>query len=396
MSKTYPGFTPDEERKERKELFDRAIRNVGKKPKRIPIISHSVSWMFVDENVKLSETLYDWDKVYEVFKNTVERYEFDLYASHGERNNMPFTDPFGKSYVIDDENFGINYPDYFSIADADDYPQLFEKGIVRYYFENGLPRKFGLTDPEDIKHRWGEAIPHFYSRNRYSERVTNMLNNEYGVPIWAPTGTEFPCDTIFKALRGMKEFAIDLRRRKDEVHQAIRLIDEFFYPPFIKALNNVRDSDAFAFGSRGTSLCHTFLNRRQFEELQYPFIKRFAEDCKARDLTCNIFMEGELYYDCFRDIPDGCVSLQYEYGDSPAMKKALPNVTLTGGMNAYYVGRASVQECLDEAKKVIDELGYDGHYIFTTDKMLSFPGDAKRENFIALNEFLKSYAVFPE
>ena len=284
----------------------------------------------------------------------------------------------------------------FRSADADDYPQLIEKGFVKYYFENGLPRRFGLTDPEDIKQRWAKAMKAFYKKGQYSARCNSALNNIYGVPVWSVSGVEFPCDSLFKAIRGMKEFSIDLRRSPEYVREAIKMIDDYFYPPFIKAIDNIKDSDTFAFASRGTSLVHTVLNPKQFEELQYPYIRRFAEDCKKRDLTCSIFMEGNILYDFFRDIPEGCVSLLYEYGDPVEMKKALPNLTITGGLDSYYVGRADVQECLDEAKRLVDEVGYDGHYIFTTDKMLSFPGDAKRENFIALNEFLKSYAVFKE
>ena len=49
------------------------------------------------------------------------------------------------------------------------------------------------------------------------------------------------------------------------------------------------------------------------------------------------------------------------------------------------------QECVDYAKKLIDELAYDGNYFFGADVMLSYPNDCKRENLLAVNEFVSNY-----
>ena len=69
-------------------------------------------------------------------------------------------------------------------------------------------------------------------------------------------------------------------------------------------------------------------------------------------------------------------------------------MTLCGGMTAYTLFYGSKQECLDEAKGLIDDLAYDQRYIFTTGKMLSFPNDAKPENMKAVNDFVREYGVF--
>ena len=54
----------------------------------------------------------------------------------------------------------------------------------------------------------------------------------------------------------------------------------------------------------------------------------------------------------------------------------------------------SKQECVDRAKQLIDEVGYDRKLIFSTDKMLSHKEDALGENLEAVNEFVLDYGVY--
>ena len=58
-------------------------------------------------------------------------------------------------------------------------------------------------------------------------------------------------------------------------------------------------------------------------------------------------------------------------------------------MKVELLGNGTPQECVDYAKKLIDELG-DG-YIFSENKMLSFKNDCKRENLLAVREFVRDY-----
>ena len=55
--------------------------------------------------------------------------------------------------------------------------------------------------------------------------------------------------------------------------------------------------------------------------------------------------------------------------------------------------RKIIRGVVDYARKLIDELAYDGGYIFSTVKMLSFPQDAKRENLKAVCDFVYEYQI---
>jgi hypothetical protein len=58
-------------------------------------------------------------------------------------------------------------------------------------------------------------------------------------------------------------------------------------------------------------------------------------------------------------------------------------------MSTDLLGYRTKEQCIDYAKKLINTLG-DG-YVFSQDKMISFRNDAKRENVIAVNDFVRSY-----
>lgn len=382
---------------ERKAMIRHAVKG-DEKPKRVPLLANTFSWPVVDSKYKLSEAIYDWDIAFEVTCQHHEKYEFDLYSCEGSRNDLRFSDAFAKEkcYFIDDATYGINYPDSASIADAEDYPTFIEKGLVKYYFENALTRKYGLTDVEDIIERFGVAIEAFKMRMEYTKRITKQLAEGYGVPIWSSIYPEFPCDTIFKAIRGMKGFSIDLRRNPGRIEETLPVVDAHFYPLLLKGLDNYDPDGPYVHAGRGTSLVHTVLNKKQFEKYQFPYLKRFAEELSRRGLTGTLFMEGSIDHiiDCFQDMPDHCLALQIETTAPELVKDKLPNLTLQGGFNSYTLGRGTKEECINEAKRLIDRCAGDGRFIFTADKMLSFPGDANPENMKAINDFLKEYAVY--
>ena len=54
---------------------------------------------------------------------------------------------------------------------------------------------------------------------------------------------------------------------------------------------------------------------------------------------------------------------------------------------------ASPDECVDYAKRLCDELGKDGGFIISENKMLSYKNDAKAENLAAVTKFVRDYKM---
>jgi uroporphyrinogen-III decarboxylase len=68
-------------------------------------------------------------------------------------------------------------------------------------------------------------------------------------------------------------------------------------------------------------------------------------------------------------------------------------VCLCGGMPSDLLARGTKKECIDYAKRLIDELASDGGFIFSQDKMISYPNDCSAENLKAVNEFVQEYRI---
>lgn len=71
------------------------------------------------------------------------------------------------------------------------------------------------------------------------------------------------------------------------------------------------------------------------------------------------------------------------------LRKALPNACIVGGMSAMMLGRGTPEQCVDAAKRVIDQMG-DG-FMLGQDKMMSFRNDCKRENLLAVSEYIQNF-----
>lgn len=64
-----------------------------------------------------------------------------------------------------------------------------------------------------------------------------------------------------------------------------------------------------------------------------------------------------------------------------------------GGMTTDLLSNGTQEECVSYARRLCDELGKDGGFIFSENKMLSYRNDAKAENMKAVCDFVDSYRL---
>ena len=58
------------------------------------------------------------------------------------------------------------------------------------------------------------------------------------------------------------------------------------------------------------------------------------------------------------------------------------------------LGSAIPEKCVDYAKGLIDDIGFDGKYIFCTNKFPTYKNDCNRENLTAVLDFIRDYGVY--
>jgi hypothetical protein len=199
-----------------------------------------------------------------------------------------------------------------------------------------------------------------------------------------------PFETLFNTLRGMKEVSLDVRKRKQEMKEAMDAMFEASWPIVERA---VKDDDLTGYmcSINVGFLAHSVLSVDQFGELYWPYVKRILDALIANNKALFIFGESHMLRlaEFFEDVPKGHILYHIEQDDIFAVRKRLPNLALAGGMPTELLGRGTKQECIDYARHLIDTLG-DG-FVMSQNKMMSFRKDATRENVIAVNDFARNY-----
>ncbi len=367
---------------ERKELFQNAIQM--KKNKRTPMLSNFWTWKILDTRYKLSEALSNYDIMEEVVSDFHKRYQFDAYMDLGTRNPKRISDALGNGFHrVDDKNESITVLDHTIMA-RDEYKE-FVKNPQEFYWTKALRRCVPDLTLEQLE----KVAMEFVSFGQFMKKMDNKFKNEFQCLLLAPVFI-FPFELFFSTLRGIKEISNDLRRCKTELIAAMDVQYKTSTFPAIKFALASDTSDYFA-DTYTVFIGHSILSEKQFEEIYWPYLKPTIEQFTAHNKTMFIMCESSMlrFSNLFQDISKGSLLIQLEQDNIFEIRKKLPNISFAGGMTTDLLGSGTVQQCVDYAKKLIDELG-EG-YVFSTNKMMSFRNDCKRENLLAVTDFVLNY-----
>jgi hypothetical protein len=377
----------------RKKVLDDSIRL--KKMERVPSISNFALWPVLDYGVKLSAACRDWDLMEKVYRHFLSTYQFDCSGMLGAFfcNPPKMLDNIGQGYnIFDDIEDTVSLRD-FDLLHEDEYDELMAD-LPALIWNTLLPRKF---------ERWGQvtvgdfktAIDEFALFGAFLERMSKICVEEYGLPSMAGNMLNMAgIEVLYNNFRGIKGTSRDLRRIPDKVLQVVQHFnsqDDIITNMFLSEPL----TDTFAFGTNIGMLAHNFLSLDQWDKFYWPYLKRIIDSAVAADATVFIFAEGVIsrFYDYFKDVPAGHVAIQIEQDDVFDFKANLPNICVVGGMSTKLLGEGSVKQCVDYAKFLCDELGKEGGFMLSQDKMMSYLRDAKPENVKAVCDFVVNYRL---
>lgn len=373
-------------------LFEDAVRK-DRKPKRVPIYDNMYNWKVYSAGYKLSEALYDPKIMHKVVEEYCRVYQPDTLADAGARNPLYFTANFsdGQFYEIDDDGYRMNYRDN-AFMTADDYDALIADPKA-YIWGTLLPRKWSNLQKQENGKYYAKGVDSFMTFAQSSGKIAKTMA-KMGIPQAANVIDMVPFQSgfeyIFDGFRGIKGISMDMRRNKGKLLDACHAIEDFMSQSAPKN-TTVGHNPNCAFDLFLPMLAHTILSEKQFECFMWPKLKELGDYLVKYDKTCILFVEGnsERFYDFFNELPDGHFAFYTEENDIFAMKKALKNKCIVGGMPIAMLGNSTPDECVDYAKKLVQELGYDGNYIFSQNKMISFPNDVRKENMLAVSRYIQ-------
>ena len=268
----------------------------------------------------------------------------------------------------------------------------------KFIWEKGMAKKYDWwTDPEKAFDIVQNAIN---ARNGYfafSGKINKICDEEYGLPSYARPvmPPSIPIENIFSYIRGFKGMALDMRRAPEKLGKLLETLEQMNFRPQLEAIKKpdpgMDMSVAWDFAT--TMLCQNFMNLKQWDMYYWPLFKQFIDVIEEKDCTFSIFTEGAImrFADYFNDYKKGTLTFMLEMDDPFEFRKTFPKCAIVGGMDNVLLGGGTKEECLDLAKKLCEELGGEGGYIMTQTKIGTFRADGKRENVLAVCDYVRNY-----
>lgn len=379
----------------RRKLIDDAVRQ--RKVERVPHLSGFFAWPVLDYGLPLSVGLGNWDLYEQAQRHFLDTYQFDAQGlgitAMLDSNPHKMIEHIGTGFTVFNDAEGVFSQKDVELLHPDEYDELIADPLALSW-NKLLPRKYerwanGEVTVADFK----TALDEYKRWTDYSERIVKVAIEEYGLPSSSAFAVPSPgIEMLYNWYRGFRGTSLDLRKMPDKVFEVAKsfeiddaaINDLFAQPPA---------GNTHAFDATGFILAHNFLSLSQWDKYEWPFLKKILDAVVKADATIYLFAEGVIsrFYDYFKDFPPGHIAIHIEQDDVFDFRKNLPNIAVIGGMPTSLLGGGTPKQCVDYAKHLCDELGPDGGFILSQNKMMTYKSDTKPENIKAVCDFVAEY-----
>lgn len=369
-----------------------------KKPDRIPFNSNMFNWMFIDAGYTTAEA----SRNYELLENILDRFlglykidglnkisgmsrnPFLLHDALGGNSSWGTTDSNASDVVAIFEDELIKSDEYDELI-ADANKVLWEKAFFRHY------PKAKDFNAEQFKN----ALCKFKEFNDAKVKLNSKLRDVYGIPIETNivmVGSS--TNLLMNSYRGIKGFAIDMRRNFAKVKEFVDIRQSTAIKGAVERLSQTQGYDwNETYDVHIGYLDYTIMNTKQFEALLLPTLDAVAKACEKYDKQAWLNTEGsfERFGDYFNNYRRGVTTCSVEMDDPFVIREKYPNIGIVGGISLDVLGKGTPQQCVDMAKKSIDELGRDGGFVLSPNKFVTYKNDMRTENLKAVGDFAEQY-----
>ena len=369
-----------------------------RKTDRIPHFANVVTWKVFDAGHTLDEAMTDFDIMEKCVLHFLDNYPVDAILDVGIRNQFNITEAFGKGsyYYYDKEVVGIHDHAHCTVETLQEYMD----DPVRYAWEKILPAKYGDSWAQKDKSVWKKTFSEYMKYIMFILHMSGVMK-KYSLPGLSPNnpmkGSVVPAvEILMSDLLGIQQLSIAMRRSPDLLEAFIERWEKERMEPIYEKIRNSKGPDyKYCFDSSILVLAHNIMNTKQFERFYWPYLKKLLDAYAEKGMNIRLFTEGSIlrFADYFKDYPKGLLTFHLEQDDPFEFREALPNVAIMGGMTTDLLSNGTQEECVSYAKRLCDELGKNGGFIFSENKMLSYRNDAKAENMKAVCDFVDSYRL---
>lgn len=362
------------------------------KTDRIPNLACVVAWKILDAGYSFEEAFHD-DRIMErCVRQFVERYSVDAISDPGAGSAYKLMDVFGTEGYFRAKGHRIDVTP-FCLAEAQELPAYLENReefLLRHLLPRKIPQWKSKTR-EDFR----RALEEQAHMENYGSRITRVLQEEYGMPLLSSSQWGVPTpliETLLHPVRGVRGLSCDLHRIPEQLDELIAAEDGKNLRAVIEQLDHgpAGHDYRFCFDLRTVIRTSCLLSRKQFERYYWRSMKPVFDACARNHKHILVMVEGSgaHIFDLFRDYPRGVITLMIEHDDPFALRRQLPNVAIAGGMPLLLLGHGTPRECVAHTKRLVQELATEGGYIFCQSNFMCYPNDARRENLLAVCDWL--------
>lgn len=366
---------------EKVQLFQDAA---GFENRRVPNLSNDYTWKIFDSGYTHKEAYFYSKKMGKLVCENHERYNFDAYLDLGTRNHFPQMQALGGgSYVLNEQAGSINVTDAPTLK-PEEYEDFAKDPMA--YLNILFARKFpALTTQEFVN-----ATMAFLQSSGYARKINEKFAKKYSRPtmVSASAATQPAFEVFHSSFRGIAGVSTDMRRYPKQLQAACDAYWEAMNGPALQRASQAGEKTYIA-DVYCALIGHQVMNRKQFEQLYLPQLRQILDACAQAGKMVYLYVEGSIarFAEYFKDVPKGCAIMHLEMDDIFEMRKLLPGMCLAGGMTTDLLGSESPERCVAHAEKLVSELG--PGYVMSQNKMLSFKNDCRRENLLAVNNFVR-------
>jgi hypothetical protein len=356
--------TVEELQKERTQI--RSDLLAGKKPKRLfmnPNFTMEAACGYA--GIDLMKAHYSMELTEQAYDKTCADFPADTMPARNIRFASIYQLLGAKNWILG-SNGTIQHPEIETMH-TDEYDE-FIAAPYKTIIEKFLPRACGALDKDSIDAGLSLAIAYGAYKNIVASQgaVYAKMGVKYGyVPAFITNQPiEAPFDFLADQLRGFKGITMDIRRCPGKVKAAVEAITPLMIkmatPPTIRP------------GLISFVPLHLapFINQKAFDELYWPTFEKMIVELDKKGIACSLFVEQDWtrYCEYLERLPKSTVMFM-EGGDPKRFTETVGKDHVFGGFFDPTITLArSKQECIDEAKKLLDICMKSDHFYFTFDK----------------------------
>ncbi|MFZ7120274.1 MAG: uroporphyrinogen decarboxylase family protein [Eubacteriaceae bacterium] len=374
---------------ERNQLF--VDLDEGKIPKRVPnatLLDSAYCIQYAGADLK--KTQWNIEELINVLDLAAKDFKSDISPGVVTRLANIYKILEAKNFVMGSDGF-IQHPEVVGML-PEDYNE-FIKDPLKCIHDTIFPRVYTNLDVDAVmkSRAYAKAQKAYFDSMIQLGMGTAKTNAKYGLTDgMIASMCEAPFDLIADQFRSFSGISMDIRRRPQQVLDACEAVTPMMIKCGATPRNSVRNKAFIPLHMA------PYMREKDFKKFYWPSFKKLVEGLWEAGTGVFLFVEHDWtrFIDYLQELPKGTL-MMFEYGDPKTIKNKLGSKHILSGFYPInMLATGTKQQCIDKAKELIDILAPGGNYIFGTDKVPLVLADAKPENIIAVNEFVREYAVY--